>query len=397
MNPLTILKNGDTAVCRCPPNRDSTNLGSMTPMMSRPLGRRSAAALAAGKDIKPTSMEMLTLPRRPVVPQVMMRLSSGRSALKRQYSDDPNIDKKKKILAWIQSKSAYGSKHNVGGAAELKQQMRRDFSEWMRKFCSGDGKFVLINKKLLNFTDQDKETFFLTRPDRIKYCEILNVQLDPDKRKTDGTEHSQSPFMYCGFPPFPPLFPEGETSAGEQKSGHSAIPGRVPKHPEAEEQEKRYVLIRARDAYREWWIDKYTTIKHEGEINEKTEMQDILKEYWSLLAQQPAGKNTFDDFFLFEDKIDEAIKELQKKDNVNLEDLVKLERQTSVNSLLTLLTELEEEEGKKKQGGYKKRKSKKRARNKRGGRKSRRKRLKRKTKKRKRKTKRKKRKTKRRR
>ena len=60
-------------------------------------------------------------------------------------------------------------------------------------------------------------------------------------------------------------------------------------------------------------------------------------------------------------------------------------------------TDLSEEEEKKKQGGYKKRKSKKRARNKRGGRKSRRKRLKRKTKKRKRKTNRKKRKTKRRR
>ena len=392
MNPQIILNDGQTAVCRCPTSRERTNLGSMTSMMS-PSGRGSAAALAAGKNMhlmRPTSMEMLTLDYgSSVAPRDMMRLSSGRTALRRQTSAGPTIDEKDKILAWIQSKSAYGSKHTVGGAAELEQQMKTDFMEWRDKFCSGDGKFILEKEKLIKFTD-DRDTFVLTPADRRMYCEILNEQLDPDKRETDETEHSQSPFMYCGFPPFPPLFPKGKTSSGEQKSGQK-------RKPAAEEQEKRYVLIRARDAYREWWIDKYTTIKHKGEINEKTEMQDTLKEYWDLLAQQRVGQNTFDDFFLFEDKIDKAIQVLKGQPAVTLKDLVKLERKTSVDSLLTLLKKLDKKKGKKKQGGYKKRKSKKRARNKRGGRKSRRKRLRRKTKKRKRKTNRKKRKTKRRR
>ena len=389
MNPQIILNDGQTAVCRCPTSRDRTDLGSMTSMMSRPLG---AAALAAGK---PTSMEMLTLPPLPASSQGMMVPSSGRAALRRQHSTDLKIDKKKKILAWIQSKSAYGGKHTVGGAAKLEKQMRTDFNEWMVEFCAGGGEFVLKKDKLLNFTEKGKETFVLTPTQRLEYCEILKEQLDPQKQKIDESEHSKSPFMYCGFPPFPPLFPKGETSSGEQKSGHLATPGTSPKQPTQKEQEKRYVLIRARDAYREWWINKYTIREGEG-INQTERMTATLKEYWDLLAQQSAGQNTFDDFFLFEEKVDDAIGELQKKANVNLEDLVKLERQTSVDSLLTLLTELEEEKEKKKQGGYKKRKSKKRARNKRGGRKSRRKRLKRKTKKRKRKTKRKKRKTKRR-
>ena len=341
---------------------------------------------------------MLTLPRLPASSQGMMVPSSGRTALSRQDSTDPTIDEKDKILAWIQSKSAYGGKHTVGDAAKLEQQMRTDFNEWMVGFCAGDGKFVLEKDKLLNFTEKGKETFVLTPRQRLEYCKILKEQLDPHKQKIDESEHSKSPFMYCGFPPFPPLFPKGETSSGEQKSGHHpAIPGTRRKQPAQEEQEKRYVLIRARDAYREWWIDKYTTIKHKGEINEKTEMQDTLKEYWSLLAQQPAGKNTFDAFFLFEKKIDDAIQVLKGQPAVTLKDLVKLERETSVDSLLTLLKKLDKKKGKKKQGGYKKRKSKKRARNKRGGRKSRRKRLRRKTKKRKRKTNRKKRKTKRRR
>ena len=392
MNPQTILNDGQTAVCRCPTSRYRTDLGSMTSMMNRPLGRGSAAALAAGKDLKPTSMEMLTLPRPPASPPGMMVPSSGRTALSRQYSTDPNIDEKDKILAWIQSKSAYGSKHTVGGSAELEQQMRTDFKEWMGKFCTGDGKFVLEKEKLINFTEEGKDTFVLTQTQREEYCKILNEQLGHDKRETDGTEHSQSPFMYCGFPPFPPLFPKGETSSGEQKRGHTAIPDTSRKQPAQKEQEKRYVLIRARDAYREWWINKYTTTEGEG-INQTEGMTATLKEYWDLLAQQHIGQNTFDDFFLFEDKIDKAIKVLKRQSTVTLKDLVKLERKTSVDSLLTLLEKLD----KKKQGGYKKRKSKKRARNKRGGRKSRRKRLRRKTKKRKRKTKRKKRKTKRRR
>lgn len=420
MNPQIILNDGQTAVCRCPTSRDRTDPPTMTSMIPQ-----GAASLAAGKNLstsmemlslprrpvalvmpqgaaslaadkkRPTSMEMLSLARRPVAPG-MMRLSSGRTALRRQNSTDPNIDKKEKILAWIQSKSAYGGKHTVGGAAKLEEQMRTDFKEWMIEFCTGDGEFVLEKDRLLNFTEKGKETFVLNQTQRQEYCEILKEQLDPNRRKIDDTEHSKSPFMYCGFPPFPPLFPKEETSSGEQKSGHAAVPGTSRKQPTQKEQEKRYVLIRARDEYREWWIDKYTTTVGEG-INQVERIEKTLKEYWDLLAQQPAGNNTFNDFFLFEEKIDKAIKVLKRQSNVNLDDLVKLERKTSVDSLIKLLTETEEEEGKKKQGGYKKRKSKKRARNKRGGRKSRRKRLKRKTKKRKRKTKRKKRKTKRRR
>ena len=53
MNPQIILNDGQTAVCRCPTSRDRTDLGSMTSMMRRPLG--SAAALAAGKDLKKTN------------------------------------------------------------------------------------------------------------------------------------------------------------------------------------------------------------------------------------------------------------------------------------------------------------------------------------------------------
>ena len=166
MNPQTILNDGQTAVCRCPTSKDRTNLGSMTSMMSRPLGRRSAASLAAGKDLKPTSMEMLTPPRLPASSQGMMVPSSGRPALSRQYSTDPTIDEKDKILAWIQSKSAYGSKHTMGGAAELEQQMRKDFMEWMKEFCTGDGKFVLENEKLINFTEEGKDTFVLTQTQR---------------------------------------------------------------------------------------------------------------------------------------------------------------------------------------------------------------------------------------
>ena len=141
MNPQTILNDGQTAVCRCPTSRDRTDLGSMTSMMRRPLG--SAAALAAGKDLKkPTSMEMLTLPRLPSS-QGMMVPSSGRTALSRHDSTAPTRDEKDKILAWIQSKSAYGGKHTVGDAAKLEQQMRTDFNEWMVGFCAGDGNFVL--------------------------------------------------------------------------------------------------------------------------------------------------------------------------------------------------------------------------------------------------------------
>merc|ERR1711935_1107211 len=106
--------------------------------------------------------------------------------------------------------------------------------------------------------------------------------------------------MYCGFPQFPPLFTEEEKPISGQR-----------KKPTEEKQEERLVLICARDAYRAWWIDKYTT-KDAG-IYETPGMKPELREYWDLLAEQNAENPTFDEFFLFEAKIDRAIKTLKAK------------------------------------------------------------------------------------
>ena len=365
MSTPKILYNGDSALCSCSGNEK----------FSGPTG---AAALAINRE--PNSMET-TLS---VAPQEMtMTLSSGRPALRRQTSNRPEVDKKEKILAWIQSKSAYGSNHTVGGAERLKQQMAMDFLEWLGNFCVGEGKYVLKNQTLLKFSGEKVTTDSppLNSHERENYCNILQQQLSPNHRKDYGDDDAKAPFMYCGFPPFPPLFPkESDYRTGEIKENET---------PNEKEKEKRFVLICARDAYRNWWINKHTIKKDIDNVNETSGPDKILEEYWLLLQRQKRGKRAFDDFFLLEGDIDEAIRILTKQKNINLKDIVMLERQTSVDSFITLLKTI----GNKKRGGRRKRKSKKRTRKKKGGRKSRRKRRRRKTKKRK--TNRKKRKTKR--
>jgi len=365
MSAPKILYNGDSAFCSCSGNEEFR-------------GPKGAAALAINRE--PNSMET-TLS---VAPQVMtMTLSSGRPALRRQTSNHPEVDKKEKILAWIQSKSAYGSNHTVGGAELLKQRMAMDFLVWLDNFCVGEGEYVLKHQTLLKFSGEKvADSPPLNSRERQNYCNILQQQLSLNDRKDYGDDDAKAPFMYCGFPPFPPLFPkESGNRTGEIKDNET---------PNEKEKEKRFVLICARDAYRNWWINKHTIKKDIDNVDETSGPDKILEEYWRLLQRQDTREITsFDDFFLLEGDIDEAIRILTKQKNINLKDLVMLERQTSVDSFITLLKTI----GNKKRGGRRKRKSKKRTRKKKGGRKSRRKRRRRKTKKRK--TNRKKRKTKR--
>ena len=377
-----ILKNGELAVCKCPEMK--SNIDTTTPSTLT----NGAAFVAAG--VSPATFTPVNDVTHPIN---LMKLSSGKTALIRQTSGDPQIDKKEKILAWIQSKSAYAGEHRLDGSKELKKQMMLDFFEWLNNFCRGRGEFVLKNQNLLKFTGgiwSGQST--LTPLERKTYCDILNKQIGENIHAKDDDD--KAPFMYCGFPPFPPLFPEKESDNGEGEKKEKEN-SKEKETPTEKEKEKRFVLICARDAYRDWWINKHTIKKNNGIM--ETKVQDkTLQEYWKLLQSQVDGSLSFDDFFLLEGKIDDAITILTNQTSINLGDLVKLERQTSVDSFIALLKEINNQN----RGGRRKRKSKKRTRKKKGGRKRRRRKTKkRKTKKKKtnRKTNRKKRKTKRRR
>ena len=369
-----ILTQGQTAICDCPNTpgmltapfpRETATLSekSSLEMMSRRGPTMSSSSPQGAAALVMTSLEMLQQPRHTVTPNPpprMMRLGSGEKALRRQTSTDPTISRQQKLLSWIKSKSAWSFKSRIGvvdGLSNLQQTMVRDFQEWKQLFCEGKNKhYVLKGEEIPNITENG--FFILTTDLRTYYCDILDTQLTPnlmDVEYVDGDDANNS-FIHCGFPPMPPFDKEVKQSIKD-----------------------RMVLLMTRDQYREWWINKHQSpdLRNPLAINK---MDADLTLYWELLqGQNSSHTGSFDDFFLFEKKLDGAIKALEEdalQGPISIARLTFLERKTSINGLLTLLEDnvglsKVETEKETKNGGYKKRKSKKRTRKKkRGGRKS---------------------------
>ena len=383
MNNNIRIYDGQTVVCDCGPNQTPPAI---------PIN--SAAGLAMGSTTPPPMIQ---------TPPTMVRLSSGHDVpvLKRQSSSDSIATREQKLLSWIKSKSAWASKCRIGAhdkLRKLQETMISDFKEWKLLFSEGgEPKEYIVTKKLPNFHGGDD--FTLTSDHRQKYCKILDTQLllsksDDYTIEYTGKDDANNSFIHCGFPPLPPLLaPNPNVTMEEVKQSR----------------EDRMVLLVARDEYREWWINKHTSQVEEDGYATSNQDED-LKLYWNLLqGQNCSHTGSFDDFFLLERGVENAIKLLEGQPSHQLTTamLTELERQTSISGLIAILINNEDKDNvdeankdedtadeansETKRGGRRKRKSKKRTRKKRGGRKSRRKRggrksHRRKTKRRKRKT-----------